>query len=89
MDERALWKTVSRNQSVRPGLNVEFSFFLNQWLVIVLPRVATEDLLEEQRGTLGHVLVEFGEVELYRLDPGFSLLRIDVHEGRSATQPEE
>lgn len=57
--------------------------------MIVLPRVATEDLLEEQRGTLGHVLVEFGEVELYRLDPGFSLLRIDVHEGRSATQPEE
>lgn len=52
-----------------------------------LPRVATEDLFEEQRGTLGHILVEFREVKLCRLDPGFSLLRIIFNERRLAAQP--
>lgn len=49
-------------------------------LILSIPRVATQDLLEKQRGTLGHILVEFGEVELCPLDPGFSLLRVIFHE---------
>lgn len=52
-----------------------------------LPRVATEDLFKKQRGTLGHILVEFREVKLCRLDPGFSLLRIIFNERRLAAQP--
>lgn len=52
-----------------------------------LPRVATEDLLKKQRGTLGHILVKFREVKLSRLNPGFRLLRVIFHEGRSSTQP--
>lgn len=53
------------------------------------PRVATEDLFQKQRGTLGHILVEFREVKLCRLDPGFSLLRINFDEWRLATQHDE
>lgn len=52
-----------------------------------LPRVATEDLFKKQRGTLGHILVEFREVKLCGLDPGFSLLGIIFSERRPATQP--
>lgn len=44
----------------------------------VSPGVATEDLFKKHRGTLGHILVEFREVKLCRLDPGFSLLRIYI-----------
>lgn len=53
------------------------------------PRVATEDLFKKQRGTLGHILVQFGEVKLCRLDPDFSLLRIIFHERRPTTQHDE
>lgn len=54
---------------------------------MILPRVATEDLLEKQRGTLGDILIEFREVKLCCLDPGFSLLRVVFTEWQSATQP--
>lgn len=52
-----------------------------------LPRVATEDLFEEQGGTLGHILIELREVKLCRLDPSFRLRRIVFNERRLAAQP--
>lgn len=68
-----------------------FQFYIiwefQKGLKFSLPRVATEDLFKKQRGTLGHILVEFREVKLRHLDPGFSLLRINFSERRPATQP--
>lgn len=52
------------------------------------PRVAAQDLLKEQRGTLGHVLVEFAEVKLGGLDSGLYLRWVVLCEWQPSAQPD-
>lgn len=52
------------------------------------PRVAAQDLFEEQRGTLGHILVELTEVKLGCLDSGLCLSRVILCKRQSPTEPE-
>lgn len=46
------------------------------------PGIATQHLLEEQRGTLGHVGVELGRIKLGNLDFGLSLVWVFVKKGQ-------
>lgn len=50
------------------------------------PRVAAHDLFEEQRGTLGHILVELTEVKLGRLDSGLRFSGVILCERQSPAE---
>lgn len=50
------------------------------------PRVTAQDLFEEQRGTLGHILVQLTHVKLCRLDSGLCLSRVVLCKWQSSTE---
>lgn len=83
-----LCKKVMYSYDIAIGVDgYSLQYLNNKAFTFSLPGVATEDLFKKQRGTLGHILVEFRQVKLRRLDPGFSLLRLNFNERRLAAQP--